>query len=91
MVIPLTTKKTHLHIRLNSKSASQERLNKNRKTFFMKSRIKFVIAMMSPQKRSASCTHRQSIYYLINKNTFFTFRYLNIFFWSNKSNVDYLN
>lgn len=48
MVIPLTTKKTHLHIRLNSKSASQERLNKNRKTFFMKSRIKFVIAMMSP-------------------------------------------
>lgn len=32
MVIPLTTKKTHLHIRLNSKSASQERLNKNRKT-----------------------------------------------------------
>lgn len=74
MVIPLTTKKTHLHIRLNSKSASQERLNKNRKTFFMKSRIKFVIAnLMSPQKRSASCTHRQSIYYLINKNTFFTF------------------
>lgn len=71
MVIPLTTKQTHLHIRLNSKSASQERLNKNRKTFFMKSRIKFVIAMMSPQKRSASRTHRQSIYYLINKNTFF--------------------
>lgn len=74
MVIPLTTKQTHLHIRLNSKSASQERLNKNRKTFFMKSRIKFVIAMMSPQKRSASCTHTQSIYYLINKKTFvFTF------------------
>lgn len=71
MVIPLTTKQIHLHIRLNSKSASQELLNTNQKTFFMKSRIEFVIAMMSSKKRSASCTHRQSIYYLINKRIFF--------------------